>query len=155
MAQQIDGYYLNKTGDRVSELLSRHYIVPTLNAVPTQDTLTWLDGEYEVEFRIGEFVRVFKDEEPIFYRLADIIDGKAVWNVGTGPIPTSTGGVELISLEDYNTKKENGELVDNIIYFIIVDGEPYELYIGQFLIAKKGDLANMNFPYTFPIIFNS
>lgn len=170
-----DGYYLKKTGERVNELLSRQFVVPTLNEAPTKEILTWDDGDFEVDFRIGEFVRVAKGDDFLFYRLKDINADGAVWADATSAdmsdyynkkeiddklskivIPGgggASGGVEIISEEDYANKKENGEIVDNIMYFIIVDDEPYELYIGYHLIGKKGDIENAFFPYTFPIIF--
>ena len=52
------GYNLNKTGERVSELLSRQFIVPTLQEVPNENTLSWIDGEYNIQFRIGEFFSI-------------------------------------------------------------------------------------------------
>lgn len=180
-----DGYYLQKSGERVSTLLSRHYIVPTLDSAPTSETLSWNDGEYIVEFRIGEFVRVEDGNDYVFYRLKDINDGQAIWadatsadmsnyytkeqiddkfdkfnTSGNAPggeietVPGIFGGcVELISEEEFSNKKESGDLKDNVIYFIVVDGEPYELYIGQHLIGKKGEIENLVFPYSFPLIF--
>lgn len=167
-----NGYHLHKTGERVSELLSRQFIVPTLDSVPTRETLKWIDGDYEVNFRIGELVRVKFNDEYKFYRLKDIYEGKALWvdanesdlnNYYTKleidnklqqlVIPAASGGVELVSEEEYNLKKENGEIEGNVMYFIVVDDEPYELYIGYHLIGKKGDSENTQFPYTFPIIF--
>ena len=169
-----NGYYLKKSGERVNELLSRQFIVPTLNEVPSSSTLTWIDGDYEVEFRIGELVRVPNGDDYSFFRLKDVTNDGAVWmNATTADlddyytrkeiddklanlvISGGGGGVELVSEEQYNSKVENGEIIDNVMYFIVVDDEPYELYIGYHLIAKKGELANVSFPYTFPIIFNS
>lgn len=165
-------YYINKNGKRFEELLNRHYIVPTLNSIPSENTLWWNDGGYNVTFRIGEFCRVLIDNDYVFYRLKDIKDNKAYWDEATATdlseyytknqidaklenliISGGSGGVELISLDEYEAKKENNEIVDNIMYFIMVDNEPYELYIGQHLIGKKGDNENAFFPYTFPIIF--
>ena len=50
----MKGYELHKTGSRVNELLERHFIVPTLESVPNENTRNWTDGEYSVDFRIGE-----------------------------------------------------------------------------------------------------
>lgn len=167
-----NGYYLKKSGERVNDLLSRQFIVPTLYAAPTSETLSWEDGDYVVEFRVGEFVRVQDNNDFIFYRLKDINDNGAVWANATSAdmqdyytrkevddklsklvISGGGGGVELVSEEEYATKKENGEIADNILYFIVVDDEPYELYIGLHLIAKKGEIESLGFPYTFPITF--
>lgn len=167
-----NGYYLHKTGERVNELLSRQFIVPTLEDCPNETTLSWIDGGYEVVFRIGEFVRVPNGDDFTFYRLKDIKNGSAVWVDATSVdmrdyytkkqiddklaniiISGGGGGVELISEEAYVSKKENGEIIDNVMYFIVVNGEPYELYIGYHLIGKKGEIENLAFPYTFPIIF--
>lgn len=169
-----NGYYLKKTGERVNELLSRQFVVPTLEERPSATTLSWNDGDYEVVFRVGEFVRVPSGDDFVFYRLKDIKDGSAVWADATSADMSDYytkkqiddkiadivisgggggGGVELISEEDYASKKENGEIVDNVMYFIVVDDEPYELYIGHHLIGKKGEIENLAFPYTFPIIF--
>ena len=222
-----NGYYLRKTGARVDELLSRHFIVPTLQEAPTEDTLSWTDGNYTVLFRVGEFIRVQNNDVFTFYRLDNISEGKATWvnltpadmknyytkedidskefatkeevnnkqeilvsgqniktingdsilgegNIiiqgGTADlddyynkseidhklsqlIVSGGGGVELTTSEEYASKVENGEIIDNILYFITVDNEPYELYIGYHLIGKKGEIENISFPYTFPIIF--
>lgn len=168
-----NGYYLQRSGERVNQLLSRQFVVPTLEDRPNESTLSWLDGDYEVVFRVGEFVRVPSGDDFVFYRLKDIKDGVAAWDDATSADMSdyytkkevddkianlvisggSSGGVELISEEDYASKKENGEIVDNIMYFIVVDDEPYELYIGHHLIGKKGEIENLAFPYTFPIIF--
>lgn len=168
-----NGYYLKKTGERVNELLSRQFVVPTLEEKPNEGTLSWVDGSYEVAFRVGEFVRVPSGEDFVFYRLKDIKNGRAAWVDATSADMKDyytkkeiddkianiiisgggSGGVELISEEGYASKKENGTIVDNVMYFIVVNDEPYELYIGHHLIGKKGEIENLAFPYTFPIIF--
>lgn len=215
------GYYLNKSGERVNDLLSRHFIVPTLSAPPDINTTQWQDGNYTVPFRIGEFVRVYSEssKDYIFFRLKDINEGKAVWvkdepggktpsqdavnpnnkitiddnnsrgeyidiraevdlttgrhitlsldesnlkdsideintkisNLGTpGGV---SGGVEIVTPEEYEEKKNNNEILSNVIYLLVIDNSPFELYIGNILIGKKGDLENIQFPYTFPITF--
>ena len=174
MSNQINGgYYIRKSGKRVETLLERHYIVPTLKETPNSSTVSWDDDGNEVLFRIGEFVRVPSGEDFSFYRLKDIKNGKAIWASATSADMKDYytkkeiddkisniiisggggGGVELISEEDYAAKKENGTIVDNVMYFIVVNDEPYELYIGYHLIGKKGEIENLAFPYTFPIIF--
>lgn len=164
------GYHLRKSGERVNELLSRQFVVPTLQEAPTSETLSWQDGGYIVEFRIGEFVRVFDGEDYNFYRLHDKNSNGAVWKEATSveldhyytkaqideklsQISVSGGGgVEITTPEQYGQKKENGEIVDNVIYLLLVDNEPYEMYVGLLLIGKKGE-GDMGFPYSFPIIF--
>lgn len=99
----MEGYHLNKTGERVSELLSRQFVVPTLGSVPTEQTRNWIDGEYLVDFRIGELCRVKVEEEWVFYRLVDIVGGKRVWS--------KANASEMPDMSDYYTKEE----VDNKI----------------------------------------
>lgn len=79
MNKNLNGYYLNKTGDRVKQLLDRQFIVPTLDSIPTTSTRTWQDDEYEVEFRIGELCRVKINDTYEFFRLYDIIDNTYIW----------------------------------------------------------------------------
>ena len=87
----MKGYELHKTGSRVNELLERHFIVPTLESVPNENTRNWADGEYLVDFRIGELCRVKEDQEWVFYRLVDIVDGLRVWQKANAPeIPTGS-----------------------------------------------------------------
>lgn len=94
----MEGYHLNKTGERVSELLSRQFVVPTLDSVPTEQTRNWIDGEYLVDFRIGELCRVKVEEEWIFYRLVDIVGEKRVW--------AKANASEMPDMSDYYTKEE-------------------------------------------------
>lgn len=93
-----NGYYLRKSGERVSELLSRQFIVPTLPSAPTSTTLRWRDGEYDVDFRVGEMCRVRQGGEWMFYRLDDISNGVAVWS--------NANASELPDMTDYYTKQE-------------------------------------------------
>lgn len=93
-----NGYHLRKTGERVNELLSRQFIVPTLSTAPTSTTLKWKDGEYDVYFRVGEMCRVRQDDEWVFYRLDDIANGKALWS--------NANASELPDMGDYYTKDE-------------------------------------------------
>lgn len=158
------GYYLNKTGERVDTLLERQYIVPTLSTTPSDSTLTWEDGEYTVFFKIGDFCRVKMQEEYKFYRLQDINNSRAVWieenyytkeEVNTAistAIQNIPKGVNILSIEEFESLKESENLKANEIYLIIEKDEPYELYIGSILIAKKSDIA-LGFPYNFPFNF--
>ena len=98
-----DGYDLQKSGERVSTLLSRHYIVPTLDSPPTDTTLTWEDDSFTVNFRVGEFVRVLTKDGYVFYRLDNIEENKAFWQA---LLP------EDLSL--YYTKEETDELLNNL-----------------------------------------
>ena len=270
----LDGYKSRMTGERVVDLLSRHFIVPTLLSPPTENTLSWEDGSYTVNFRIGELVRIYEDGFPIFYRLVDLNTNKAVWQRITpsdlslfytkeeintlledydaiiqnrayltavpseyvteeelenkkyltshqdisgkqdrihdlptiregaargataiqekdlfekvyskieindllanldaggsvspnppvsGPgvsdpsLPSVVGSVILMSPEEYENLVEAGGTYADILYCTLVDDSPYEIYLGTFLIAKKGEAVNAGFPYTFPIIFN-
>lgn len=92
------GYHLKKSGDRVNELLSRQFIVPTLGDIPTSSTLTWEDGEYTVDFRIGELCRVQVNGKWEFYRLHDVSNKTAYWE--------KANASELPDMSDYYTKEE-------------------------------------------------
>ena len=98
-----EGYYLQKSGDRVSTLLSRHYIVPTLSSPPDENTLTWNDDSYVVNFRIGEFARIAADDGYLFYRLNDINGNKASWQALTSE-----------DLSNYYTKEEIDDLLTSL-----------------------------------------
>lgn len=87
------GYYLQKTGARVNELLERHYIVPTFTTSPTEDTLSWDDDGHIVYFRVGEIIRVKTPEGYDFYRVNDIKDDRINW-------------VKIDTLSDTYTKGE-------------------------------------------------
>lgn len=100
----MEGYHLNKTGERVSELLSRQFVVPTLDSVPTEQTRNWIDGEYLVDFRIGELCRVKVEEEWVFYRLVDIVGGKRVW--------AKANASEMPDMSDYYTKEETDKRIE-------------------------------------------
>lgn len=142
-----NGYYLKKTGDRVNELLSRQFIVPTLSYIPTEDTLSWQDGEYVVRFRIGEMCRVLTDKGYKLYKLLGLADNKAEWQ------EDNTGGVEIVTDKEYEELKENGAIVPNFIYLVTKNNRAEKLYIGTILIAKRDESADTGFAYTFPIIF--
>ena len=164
------GYYIKERGERIVELLNRHYVVPTLENIPREDTRTWQDGNYEVKFRVGEFCRVLVDGEYVFYRLKDISE-VAVWEKATSADLTNyynkkqiddklaqivvSGGssVTIMTQEEYDTLLSGDAVIGNNIYFIVENDEPIALYIGTMLIAKKGEIGDMGFPYTFPIIF--
>ena len=94
----MEGYHLNKTRERVIELLSRQFVVPTFSSVPTKQTRNWIDGEYLVDFRIGELCRVKVEEEWVFYRLVDIVGEKRVW--------AKANASEMPDMSDYYTKEE-------------------------------------------------
>lgn len=98
MNENLKGYYLNKTGDRVKQLLDRQFIVPTLDSIPNSQTKTWQDGEYTVAFRIGELCRVKVNGEWEFYRLHDIVNDLRVWQ--------KANAAEIPDLSDYYTKTE-------------------------------------------------
>lgn len=100
----MEGYHLNKTGERVSELLSRQFVVPTLGSVPTQQTRNWIDGEYLVDFRIGELCRVKVEEEWVFYRLVDIVGGNRIW--------AKANSSEMPDMSDYYTKEETDKRIE-------------------------------------------
>jgi hypothetical protein len=73
----------------VSSLSGKYAETPTLEATPTEDTLTYTpeDSEEPRAFAIGQQCRVYEEEEEdyVFYQLYDIKDGKADWRVaGSG-----------------------------------------------------------------------
>ena len=126
-----NGYYLRKSGERVSELLSRQFIVPTLPSAPTSTTLRWRDGEYDVDFRVGEMCRVRQGGEWVFYRLDDVSNGVAVWsNANASELPDMTDYytkqevdsrledkadvTDLPDLDDYYTKRQVDDLISDI-----------------------------------------
>lgn len=123
-----NGYYLRKSGERVSELLSRQFIVPTLPSAPTSTTLRWRDGEYDVDFRVGEMCRVRQGGEWVFYRLDDISNGVAVWsNANASELPDMTDyytkqevdsrledKADVTDLGDYYTKRQVDDLISDI-----------------------------------------
>lgn len=172
----MKGYNLNKTGERVSELLSRQFIVPTLQEVPTENTLSWIDGEYNTQFRIGEFCRVKVDEEYQFYQLQDIKDNKAYWvntsnSSSSGDVDLSDyytkeevndkidniefpedESIKIVSQEEYDVLVENNNILPTTIYFITLNEDPVALYLGKVLIAQREE-GQKGFTYNFPIIF--
>ena len=165
----LEGYHLRMSGERMKELLGRQFIVPTLTSAPTPDTKSWEDGSYTTAFRIGELCRVKENSEWVFYRLQDINNGKYVWvkaNASELPdmseyytkqevdekIAQSEGGVVKLTQEEYDKLTEAGEILDNAIYFVEVDGQPTSLYVGAILIAQKEE-GSQGFTYNFPIIF--
>lgn len=165
-----NGYYIQESGDRIVEMLSRQFIVPTLDTLPTTETISWQDGEYVIDFRIGELCRVLVDGNYIFYRLKDINNG-AIWVEATSAdlkdyytkkqiddklaqiVVSGGSSVTVMTQEEYDILVSGDAIVSNAIYFIVENNEPQSLYIGTFQIAKKGELDNISFPYTFPIIF--
>lgn len=165
-----NGYNLRMSGARVAELLSRQFIVPTLNTPPTTETTTWQDGDYAVEFRIGELCRVLVDGNYVFYRLKDINNG-AVWVEASSAdlkdyytkkqiddklaqiVVSGGSSVTIMTQEEYDTLLSGDAIISNNIYFVVENNEPRALYIGTMLIAQKGEIGDVGFPYTFPIIF--
>ena len=104
MNENLKGYYLNKTGDRVKQLLDRQFIVPTLDSIPNSQTNTWQDGEYTVAFRIGELCRVKVNGEWEFYRLHDIVNNLRVWQ--------KANAAEMPDMSDYYTKEEMDKKIE-------------------------------------------
>ena len=164
------GYYLNKTGERVNTLLDRQYVVPTLSTPPSDSTLSWDDDGYIVEFRIGDFCRAEVQNEYKFYRLQDVNNSKAVWaeenkvdlenyytkeevttSISTA-IQSIPKGVQILTIEEFEELQKNDSTETTQIYLVIKNEEPYELYIGDILIAKKSDI-DLGFPYSFPFNF--
>ena len=123
----MKGYELKMSGSRVGELLSRQFVVPTLDAPPTSKTLSWEDGKYTVTFRIGELCRVQENGEWKFYRLQDVNGNIASWvnaNASDAPdlsnyytkeeVDEKVGAIEIpeVELDDYYTKEEVDNKID-------------------------------------------
>lgn len=104
MSGTNNGYHLGKTGARVNELLSRQFFVPTLDVLPNENTRSWKDGDYIVDFRIGELCRVKVEEEWVFYRLVDIAESKRVWK--------KANASEIPDLSNYYTKEETDRKIE-------------------------------------------
>ena len=100
----MEGYRLGMSGARVSELLERQYIVPTLDIRPSESTRNWTDGVYTTPFRIGEFCRVKEDGGWKFYRLSDIDGSRYIWE--------NANASELPDMEDYYTKEETDKRIE-------------------------------------------
>jgi hypothetical protein len=158
-------------------LLERQFVVPTLESKPTEDTLNWEDGEYLVDFRIGELCRVRENEEWVFYRLQDIAEGMAYWSkanaselpdmsdyytkdetnkkiedsVSSIVIPEDES-IKNVTQDEYDAMKEANTLSDKTLYFVSKDDSPVALYIGKVQIAVREE-GSKGFAYNFPIIF--
>ena len=177
MNENLKGYYLNKTGDRVKQLLDRQFIVPTLNNIPDSQTKTWIDGEYVVEFRIGELCRVKEQDEWQFYRLIDLTNIGAVWEkANTSELSDMSNyytkeeadskidekiakiefpedeSIKNVTQEEYDAMYEDDTLSDKTMYFISKDGTPIALHIGKVQIAVREE-GSKGFAYNFPITF--
>lgn len=176
-AEAIKGYHLKKTGERVNELLSRQFIVPTLDNPPTEKTQSWIDGDYVVHFRIGELCRVRENDEWQFYRLQDIEGNDRRWGkanaselpdmsdfytkeetdrkiekeISSISIPEDES-IKNVTQEEYDAMKEADSLSDRTLYFVSKDGSPVALYIGKVQIAVREE-GSKGFAYNFPIIF--
>lgn len=148
----MKGYELHKTGSRVNELLERHFIVPTLESVPSENTRNWADGEYLVDFRIGELCRVKEDQEWVFYRLVDIVDGLRVWQKANAPVIQEDESIKNVTEDEYNAMYDANTLSDKTLYFVSKDGSPVALYIGKVQIAVREE-GSKGFAYNFPITF--
>ena len=173
----MKGYELHKTGARVNELLERQFIVPTLDSIPTETTISWQDGEYVVAFRIGEICRVKVEDDWQFYRLYDISGDKAIWNkANASEIPDLSDyytkeeandkiqeeiskieipadeSIKNVTEDEYNALFEADTLSENTMYFVSKDGSPIALYIGKVQIAVREE-GSKGFAYNFPIIF--
>jgi hypothetical protein len=173
----MKGYELHKSGARVNELLERQFICPTLNSIPNEETLSWKDGQYTVQFRIGELSRVKVNDEWQFYRLTDIANNKAVWdkaNASEAPdlsdyytkeeadkqiqdkISAITfpedESIKNVTEDEYNAMLEADALSLNTMYFVSKDGSPIALYIGKVQIAVREE-GSKGFAYNFPITF--
>lgn len=173
----MKGYELHKSGARVNELLERQFVVPTLDTVPTETTISWQDGEYVVEFRVGELCRVSVNNKWEFYRLHDINNKIAYWEkANASELPDMSDyytkeeteqkideglssivipedeSIKNVTEDEYNAMFEANALSDKTMYFVSKDGSPIALYIGKVQIAVREE-GSKGFAYNFPIIF--
>lgn len=76
--------------------------IPTLDAVPTGETLSYVNSTgTTVSFCIGDEVRVLEDGEYVFYRLYDLVDGAASWQE-SGSGAALPGNIYLQGANYYN-----------------------------------------------------
>ena len=173
----MKGYELHKSGARVNELLERQFVVPTLDTIPTETTISWQDGEYVVEFRVGELCRVSVNNKWEFYRLHDINNKIAYWEkANASELPDMSDyytkeeteqkideglssivipedeSIKNVTEDEYNAMFEANALSDKTMYFVSKDGSPIALYIGKVQIAVREE-GSKGFAYNFPIIF--
>lgn len=128
-----NGYYLHKTGERVSELLERDYIVPTLKNTPNETTLFWKDGKYTHLFSVGDFIRVIIDSNIKLYRLLDIKENKALWKEVILEHQDITGKQDVIN--DLETIRSGAALGTTALQ------EVPEEYITETELEEKGYLT--------------
>lgn len=117
---------LGITKQRFESLLNNAYIIPTLGAVPDETTLVYVDGEYNVNFKIGDYCRVRNTDSEYgydFFRLYDIKDGLAVWSASETEGSGSAGGeTVLISLISNQSASDNALLGASIqVYDVTAD----------------------------------
>lgn len=117
---------LGITKARFESLLNNAYIIPTLGAVPDETTLVYVDGEYNVNFKIGDYCRVRNTNSEYgydFFRLYDIKDGLAVWSAAETEGSGSAGGeTVLISLISNQSASDNALLGASIqVYDVTAD----------------------------------
>ena len=109
------GYYLQKTGARVNELLERHYIVPTFTTSPTEDTLSWDDEGHIIYFRVGEIIRVKTPEGYDFYRVKDIKDDRINWvKIDT---PSDTYTKDEIDVKFFTKEDASGYISEKLVNY--------------------------------------
>lgn len=106
------------------------YTVPTLSEQPTEDTLTFKDGENTCNFVIGQFCRVPDSESEqgyTIYQLYDIKDGKAVWAQG------GSGGGDVREKVRINLSSNQPQPDDALVGATVVvhdDTTDQDLYSG-------------------------
>lgn len=155
----MKGYELKMSGSRVGELLSRQFVVPTLDVPPTPETLSWEDGKYTVTFRIGELCRVQENGEWKFYRLQDVNGNIAFWvnaNASEAPdlsnyytkeeVDEKVGSIEIpeVELDDYYTKEEVDNKIDEGVSSIVFpeDESIKNLTQDEYDAMKEADLLS-------------
>lgn len=91
--------------------------IPTLEAVPGEDTLTYVEEGVTYIFRIGDEARYYdsEKEEYVFYKLYDLADNKANWKIaGSGGVFNETLVLSLTSNQGSDTSLEGVKI--NIKY---------------------------------------
>lgn len=126
---------LGITKQRFESLLNNAYIIPTLEAVPDETTLVYVDGEYNVNFKIGDYCRVRNTDSEYgydFFRLYDIKDGVAVWSAAeTEGSGSASGETVLISLISNQSASDNSLLGASIQVYDVTAEETLSETIWQ------------------------
>lgn len=96
--------------------------VPTLDSAPTENTLSYTDADGEHNFQIGDFARVYEDNEYVFYQLYDITsDNRAQWKTASASIAyeLTKGKVEAVLTGDITSHNHATQLTSSLANYVI------------------------------------